>query len=71
MDGYFNVTEVLNYSGHDDDSQGREIFKKSQRKGSSNDFGNIFTTACDELKQKTGITHQNRGYTSNLRVAYR
>lgn len=61
----FRVNEVTSYAETDDDSNGREIFKKSQKKESSIDFGNIFTTACDELKAKSGITHQNRGFTSN------
>jgi len=70
MDGYFKVAEVFRFSESDDDSQGRVTFKKAQRKESSNDFGNVFVNACDELKQSAGITHQSRGYASNTRASF-
>ena len=47
----FRINSVINVSGSSYDSPNQEIFQKSRRKESSIDFGNIFKTACDELKQ--------------------
>ncbi|MBQ6133234.1 MAG: hypothetical protein IJI65_03705 [Lachnospiraceae bacterium] len=68
MDEYYRVNPIQMSDGSDLDSQGQTYFKQSRRKSGS-DFGNIFISACDELKTKTGITHQSRGYTPGLALA--
>lgn len=68
MDEYYRVSPIQMSEGSDLDSQGQPYFKQSRRKSGS-DFGNIFISACDELKMKTGITHQSRGYTPGLALA--
>ena len=68
MDEYLRVTKIQMSDGSDLDSQGQPYFKQSRRKSGS-DFGNIFISACDELKTNTGITHQSRGYTPGLALA--
>ena len=51
MDEYYRVSPIQMSEGSDLDSQGQPYFKQSRRKSGS-DFGNIFISACDELKQR-------------------
>lgn len=52
LDQYaMRVSSVFNLSDINGDSSHQGIFRKSRRKESSIDFGNIFKSACDELKQ--------------------
>ena len=68
MDIYYRVNTVQMSADSNLDSQGQTYFKKSRRKSGS-DFGNIFISACDELNQKSGITHPNRSYAPELMMA--
>lgn len=60
MDEYLRVISAASLSDIRGDSQRREIFRKSQKKESSIDFGNIFKIACDELKQNQATHTKTR-----------
>lgn len=60
LDEYLRVISAVRSSDVRADSQRREIFGKSQQKESSIDFGNIFRTACDELKQNRATHTKTR-----------
>ncbi len=68
MDTYFRVNTVQMSADSNLDSRGQTYFTTSRRKSGS-DFGNIFISACDELNQKSGITHPNRAYGPDLMLA--
>lgn len=61
VDGYFKVSAVAEFSGSEDSGQSN-LFWGKRRKESSDEFGCIFRLACDELKQKSGSTHQTEGF---------
>lgn len=67
FDEYFKVSAVAGFTGSEDSGQGN-LFWYSRRKESSNEFGNIFRTACDELKNEPGITHQTKGFAPTMSV---
>lgn len=69
FDEYFKVSAVAEYSGSEDSNQ-RGYFQNPRRK-ESNEFGSIFRIACDELKEKSGNTHQTRGYNPNVNAVWR
>lgn len=69
FDEYFKVSAVAEYAGSEDSGQGN-LFWYSRRKESSNEFGSIFRTACDELKQDAGDTHQTEGYIPTMNVSF-
>ena len=60
MDEYLRVSAVFHLSDSGDYSHSASSALKVQRKGGSLEFGNIFKTACDELKQNAG-THTKTG----------
>ena len=60
MDDYLRVSAVFHLSDSGDYSHSATSTMKVQRKGGSVEFGNIFKTACDELKQNSG-THTKTG----------
>jgi hypothetical protein len=64
FDEYFKVSAVAEYAGSEDSGQSSNAFWHRSRKESSNEFGNIFRIACDEIKQEPGNTHQTKGYDS-------
>ncbi len=65
MDEYMRVISVIGSSGVGVGSRNKEIFGKSRPKESANDFGNIFKTACDELKQNQATHTKTRVLTLN------
>ena len=60
MDEYLRVSAVFHLSDSGDYSHSSSSSMKIQRKERSLDFGNIFKTACDELKEHAG-THTKTG----------
>ena len=60
LDEYLKVSAVFHLSGSGDYSTSDTSVHKVQRKFMSQEFGNIFKTACDELKQNSG-THTKTG----------
>ena len=50
---YFKVSAIVEYSGSEDSGQGQLIWH-TRRRESSGEFGRIFRSACDELRQKAG-----------------
>ncbi len=65
LDAYMRVISAVGSSEFRHDSQGMENFRKSRPKESANDFGNIFKTACDELKQNRATHTRTRVMTLN------
>ncbi len=65
LDEYMRVISAVGSSEFKHDSQGMENFRKSRPKESANDFGNIFKTACDELKQNQATHTKARVMTLN------
>ncbi len=57
----YKVSAILNYFDSDV-SDGNFKDQKSRRKKQSVEFGNIFRSACDELKEESGQTHTGLGY---------
>ncbi len=60
MDEYLKVSAVFHLSGSGDYSRGASAVRQVSSKNTKVDFGNIFRTACDELKQNSG-THTKTG----------
>ncbi len=60
MEDYLRVSAVFHLSDSGDYSHSSSSSMKVARKNRSMEFGNIFKTACDELKQKAG-THTKTG----------
>ena len=60
MDEYLKVSAVFHLSGSGDYSRGASAVQKVTSKNVKSEFGNIFRTACDELKQNAG-THTKTG----------
>ncbi len=60
MDEYLKVSAVFHLSGSGDYSRGASAVRQVSSKNTKVDFGNIFRTACDELKQNAG-THTKTG----------
>ena len=69
FDEYFKVSAVAEYAGSEDSGQGN-LFWYSRRKNRSSEFSNIFRTACDELKQESGDTHQTKGYVPTMGAGF-
>ncbi len=69
FDEYFKVSAVAEYASSEDSGQGN-LFWYSRRKDSSNEFGSVFRTACDDLKKETGNTHQTKGFAPTMSVSY-
>lgn len=56
------VSAIAEYaSSEESDSTGQFTYRFG-RKSSSKEFANLFRSACDELKQESGNTHQARGF---------
>lgn len=60
FDEYFKVSAVAEFSGSEDSNQ-RGYFQRPSRRRESKEFGRIFKIACDELKEKSGVTHTEPG----------
>lgn len=60
MEDYLRVSAVFHLSDSQDFSHSASSVMKVARKNHSLEFGNIFKTACDELKQNAG-THTKTG----------
>ncbi len=60
MDEYLKVSAVFHLSESGDYSRGASAVQKVSSKSTKVDFGSIFRTACDELKQNSG-THTKTG----------
>ncbi len=56
MDEYLKVSAVFHLSGSGDYSRGTSAVQKVSPRSTKVDFGNIFKTACDELKQNQAHT---------------
>ena len=60
LDEYLKVSAVFHLSDSGDFSKSGAFVNKVQRKVMTQEFGNIFKNACDELKQNSG-THTKTG----------
>ena len=66
LEELMGVSSIINTSSDISGStQHREMFKKSQQRESTVDFGSIFKTACDELKQNQAAHTKARVLTLN------
>ena len=59
-DAYLRLISAVSSSGFKVDSQRAGDFRKAQQRESAIDFGNIFKTACDELKQNRATHTKTR-----------
>ena len=71
INDFSKVTAVAGYaSSQESYSEGPMLYKFGKRRDSGREFGNLFKSVCDELKEKSDNTHQPGNYVPTISAIY-